>query len=405
MPIRGTKTEQLRMPVDLYGRAAHDESCVRTKKHDGASYVWLAYSVFFFITPILRHNLTYWLQQVAVYVVFLGLYVAYVEFESQRARLAVLAGIFALGVWSISRNEGGSCFFIYVAAMMPFCVERALLLWGVIGLEIAALAVENHLYPGNPFNYLISGFFLIVVGVSNLFVAQSKRADAKLRRAEQENIQLSAVAERERIARDLHDVLGHTLSVIVLKAELAGRLMGRDDKRAAAEIADVERTARTALAEVREAIGGYRSKGLQAEVDQARMTLDAAGVVLTCETKPPALKAREETVLSLAVREAVTNIVRHAHATECWMKFATTEEGFALLEIADNGSSGIAKEGNGLRGMRERVQELGGRFRIDGERGTRLVIELPEGQEQMRPDAGRAPLRGVLDASRVVGNG
>ncbi len=222
----------------------------------------------------------------------------------------------------------------------------------------------------------------------------------------QENVQLSALAERERIARDLHDVLGHTLSVIVLKAELAGRLMGRDDVRAAAEIADVERTARTALAEVREAIGGYRSKGLQAEVDQARMTLDAAGVALKCETAPPALKAREETVLSLAVREAVTNIVRHAHATECTMRFATTEDGFCLVEVADNGSFGVTKEGNGLRGMRERVQELGGRFRIEAERGTRLVIELPEeGQEQKRPDAGRPPLGGVLDVARVVGNG
>ena len=95
----------------------------------------------------------------------------------------------------------------------------------------------------------------------------------------------------------------------------------------------MERTARTALAEVREAIGGYRAKGLSAEVEQARLTLDAAGVALTCESKPPLLKAREETVLSLAVREAVTNIVRHAHATRCTMRFATTPDGFASLEV------------------------------------------------------------------------
>jgi len=194
---------------------------------------------------------------------------------------------------------------------------------------------------------------------------------------------LSQVAERERIARDLHDVLGHTLSVIVLKAELAGRLVGRgnaeDDARAAAEIAEVERTARTALTEVREAIGGYRARGLQAEVDMARMTLDAAGVVLTCETVPPVLKAREETALSLSVREAVTNIVRHAGATECAMRFASAPDGFLRLEVEDNGGRTVLQEGNGLRGMRARVEELGGRFKIErgAVSGTRLVIELP----------------------------
>ena len=192
---------------------------------------------------------------------------------------------------------------------------------------------------------------------------------------------LIAVAERERIARDLHDVLGHTLSVIVLKAELAGRLMGRDDVRAAAEIADVERTARTALAEVREAIGGYRSKGLTAEVEQARLTLDAAGVALECESRPPSLRPNEETVLSLAVREAVTNIVRHAAATRCVMRFERTLDGFDALLVEDNGSGAEGqsanREGNGLRGMRERVQALGGRFRVERDQGTRLIVELP----------------------------
>jgi two-component system sensor histidine kinase DesK len=293
-------------------------------------------------------------------------------------RLWLIAAIFTLGVVSIPFNVGGSCFFIYVAALLPFVVESSAVLIGVMLLEIVTLATEFAVFKGEPFNYAITGFFALVVGLSNLFVAQKKRADAKLQLAQAENVELAAVAERERIARDLHDVLGHTLSVIVLKAELAGRLMGRDDTRAAAEIADVERTARTALAEVREAIGGYRAKGLRAELDQARMTLDAAGVTLACETQPPMLKAREETVLSLAVREAVTNIVRHAQATRCTMRFATTVDGFASLEVEDDGSRRIEREGNGLRGMRERVQELGGRFRIEAEQGTKLVIELPK---------------------------
>jgi two-component system sensor histidine kinase DesK len=195
---------------------------------------------------------------------------------------------------------------------------------------------------------------------------------------------LAAVAERERIARDLHDVLGHTLSVIVLKAELAGRLVERDPERAIREMADVERTARTALAEVREAIGGYRAKGLAAELEMARGTLAAAGVALSCESPIPRLAVEEETVLALAVREAVTNIVRHARAQHCRMRFANTADKFRSLVVEDDGAgmlqAGVRHiEGNGLRGMRERVVALGGRLLIgDGDGvGTTLRIELP----------------------------
>jgi two-component system sensor histidine kinase DesK len=167
----------------------------------------------------------------------------------------------------------------------------------------------------------------------------------------------------------------------VLKAELAGRLLERDPKRAATEIADVELAARTALAEVREAIGGYRSHGLGAELALARRTLDAAGVRLVCEAEAMAalhaLQAPEETVLSLALREAVTNIVRHAEATECRLRLETTAEGFHTLLVEDDGRHVVKREGNGLRGMRERVQALGGRFSLQSAGGTRLRVELP----------------------------
>jgi two-component system sensor histidine kinase DesK len=216
------------------------------------------------------------------------------------------------------------------------------------------------------------------VGVSNAFIARQKRADTKLRMAHEEIEQLAALAERERIARDLHDVLGHTLSVIVLKSELAGRLIERDPKRAAEEIADVERTARTALSEVRAAIGGYRSQGLQAEIELARNTLQAAGVALACESPLPHLSAAEETVLCLAVREAVTNIVRHAQATHCRMRFTTSGDGYHSLLITDDGPHPKLQEGNGLRGMRERIQSLGGRLSITADSGVSLLIELPQ---------------------------
>ena len=136
----------------------------------------------------------------------------------------------------------------------------------------------------------------------NVHFSQRGREQRKLLHAQEEIEHLAKIAERERIARDLHDVLGHTLSVIVLKSELASKLVEQEPVRAKSEMADVEQTARTALAEVRQAIGGYRSNGLVAELAQARATLETAGITVECDQVPVKLPATQESVLSLAVR-------------------------------------------------------------------------------------------------------
>jgi two-component system sensor histidine kinase DesK len=366
---------------DFYEPPLHDNySSLKGVRRLGANYIWLLYSGFFFIDPILRGSWLYWGRCLAVYAIFLPVYIWYIETKRPEFRLPLVSVIFLLGVFTLPWNGGSTFFFIFAAALIPFAVRRMSSAISFMAVELIVLVGEWIKFRGNSINIVICAGMILVVGLANLFVAEQKRAQCKLEKAREENAALAQVAERERIARDLHDVLGHTLSVIVLKAELAGRLMGRDQERAAKEIAEVEKTARTALAEVREAIGGYRAKGLQAEVDMARMTLEAGGVTLHCATMPPSLKAREETALSLAVREAVTNIVRHAEATECTLRFTTASDGFATLEVEDNGAKCVEREGNGLRGMRARVEELGGRFRIERarEHGTRLVIELPQ---------------------------
>ena len=368
------------MNNDHYKPKFHDSfSGLTGVRRFGANYIWLIYSVFFFIEPVMHRNLVYWVKCLAVYAVFLAIYVWYVETKRPQTRLPLVGMIFLMGVGTIHWNSGGSYFFIFASALAPFAVRT---MRSAVLLMVADAVVVGLLWLAlreNPINFATTMGFVLIVGMANLFMAEQKRSECRLRKAQEENAALSQVAERERIARDLHDVLGHTLSVVVLKSELAGRLIGRDDARAAAEIAEIEKTARNALAEVREAIGGYRAKGLQAEIDMARMTLDAAGVTLISDTLPPVLKAREETALSLAVREAVTNIVRHAGASECRMRFAVAADGFMTLEVEDNGGATVQREGNGLRGMRTRVEELGGRFRIEPGviTGTRLVIELP----------------------------
>ena len=343
----------------------------------GTGYIWLAYSVFFFVDPIMRRNLRFWLICLAIYSVFLVVYISYMRARSAKQRYVLLAAFYVLGMVSLPINSSSTAFFVYSAAFLPFAVASVPTVIAVMAAQCLGVAVQGLLLHINLIPIAITIFMVIVVGTSNIFVAQQKRSQYKLRRAQEEVEQLAALAERERIARDLHDVLGHTLSVIVLKSELAGRLMERDPERAAQEIGEVEKTARTALKEVREAIGGYRSQGLAAEVEMARNTLQSAGVALACESSLPKLSAAEETVLCLALREAITNIVRHAHATQCRMRFATTEDHFHSLRVEDDGPHSIKQEGNGLRGMRERVQSLGGRFSINSEHGTTLVVELP----------------------------
>ncbi len=345
------------------------------------AYIWLAYAIFFFFEPIFRHSLRYWIECLAIFLLFLMMYVFLDIVEVKALKLATLGGFLVLGMAAFPFNAGSSTFFLYAGMLLPFMLESATWIAALVLMDFALLMGEGVLLHYNFLNYALPAFFLLIGAVSNTWIARQKWMNTKLAMAHEEIEKLAAVAERERIARDLHDVLGHTLSVIVLKAELAGKLMERDPKRAAAEIADVESTARTALAEVREAIGGYRSKGLAAELAMARRTLDAAGVALTYESDAMVgertLDATEETVLTLAMREAVTNIVRHAEATQCRMRLARTTDGFHALLVEDNGCHAVTHEGNGLRGMRERVQALGGRFSLKSEQGTTLLVELP----------------------------
>ena len=346
----------------------------------GSGYIWLVYSAFFFIDPILRHSSRYWIQSLAIYAVFLAIYIGYAESRTNRQRYILVTAFYLLGILVYPFNNGASCFFIYGAAFLPFIVASTSRFAVIMAAQVIGLVAEALWFHLNPISVVGTIVLMLMIGGSNVFIARQKRMDCKLRAAQEENAQLAAVAERERIARDLHDVLGHTLSVIVLKAELARRLMDHDPQRAAQEIADVETTARAALTEVREAIGGYRSQGLVAEIDHARQTLDAANVTLTWLAPPtgsPTLNATEETVLSLSVREAVTNIVRHAEATRCTMRLAITSDNYYALTVEDNGRHPIQQEGNGLRGMRDRVLGLGGRFSISNDHGTTLLIELP----------------------------
>ena len=351
-----------------YGR-----TCRRVDYWD---FIWLFYSAFFFVEPISRNTRNGWMLFAVFYAIFLALYTCIILSRYRWQSYLGLIGLAILGAIYYPQNNGAAGCSVFAAAFLPFLTESLAVCLGGFALLCTAIITEGILLHTSPWAWGMGALWTFIVGGTNLFMAQKIRANSKLQLAHEEIEQLAKVAERERIARDLHDVLGHTLSVVVLKSELAGRLIAGDPSRARTEIADVEDIARKALGEVRETIRGYRAEGLAAEIKRAHSTLDAAGVTLICEENPPVLNPTEETVLSLVLREAVTNVVRHAQASRCVMRFVM-QNGKTALVVEDDGRGGVREEGSGLRGMRERIEALGGRFAVDGTSGTRLTIELP----------------------------
>jgi two-component system sensor histidine kinase DesK len=349
----------------------------KDKDHGWSPLLWVLYLGFFFVDPVLSHaRPQIWALDIAGTLIFLVLYFGLFALENPKTFVHI-GGMVLLGTLFMPINQGASAFFIYAAAMLPFCVDtKRAAVFGLATVGIIA-AVEGLLLRSNGWVLFYCALFPIIIGAGNTFFAERNRMNRKLRKANEEIEHLAKVAERERIARDLHDVLGHTLSVITLKSELAGKLIDRDPQRAGKEIREVEEISRKALSEVRDAIRGYRSKGLSAELAQAKATLETAGVSVQLEAATTLLiPAMQESVLSLAVREGVTNVVRHARAATCRLRLEQ-QNGSCRLEISDDGQGFVTVEGNGLRGMRERVEMIGGTLERSNKSGTMLVITLP----------------------------
>lgn len=294
-----------------------------------------------------------------------------------------IALAFCLGTLWAPHNTGAYTFFIFAATMCAR-IESQRVAYAALGAILVltlGVCLVVHMPPQFFLPMLIVG---VPVGLASVMEAKVRRTSQQLLRKQEEVEHMATIAERERISRDLHDLLGHTLSLITLKAELAGKLLGRDEAACRKEIHDIETSARAALAEVRAAVSGYRATGFAHELACARATLSAANVSLRIDVAAVALPALAENVMALALREAVTNIVRHAGATECAVSVAL-KPGLIVLRIADNGAAlgpggaaGIAR-GNGLAGMQERVAALGGQLALRVERGLALELSLPMG--------------------------
>jgi two-component system sensor histidine kinase DesK len=258
------------------------------------------------------------------------------------------------------------------------------------------------------------------IGLLMRLMRDLRTRNQELSEARAELARMAVAEERERFARDLHDLLGHSLSVIALKAELAGRLLGERPEQAATEqaateqaateqarveVAELENVARQALGEVREAVSGYRQPTLDGELAGARMALSAAGIRASVERPEAAIEPATEAVLAWAVREGATNVIRHSGASRCALKISAGPQ-MTTLEVVDDGVGGRTVNGqgsgHGLAGLAERARAVAGEVEAgrlpDG--GFRLAVRVPAGDVP----AGYVPAGGV-PAGGVLGEG
>lgn len=201
------------------------------------------------------------------------------------------------------------------------------------------------------------------------------RANRSLVEARAEVARLASEAERARIARDLHDLLGHSLTAITVKSSLARRLAAGESSRALPEIAEVETLTRQALADVRAAVSGYREVTLANELARGRELLRASGVTADLPTAADVVDAAHHELFGWVVREGLTNVARHARASRCTVTLSASE-----VEVRDDGVGSPSPDGNGLSGLRERVAAAGGRVEAGPvrPRGWHLRVSLKE---------------------------
>ncbi len=304
----------------------------------------------------------------------------------------VLGTLLALSIFLTVVDNAWAGTFIYCAAVAgaAFPPPRSLLAVGATTTVALVVAVVD---GGLSWVSWIAAI-LFLTGLGMVGIRYMVTTTIQLQRAHEERARLAVAEERLRFARDLHDLLGHSLSVIVLKSELAGRLGTTDPERALAEIRDVERVAREALREVREAVAGYRQPSLSQELGRARSTLAAAGIEV--RLRHPAqgsVPVSLDGTLAWAVREAVTNVLRHSRARRADI-CVEQEAGHIRLEIVDDGiGCSPCQLGNGLRGLRERVVAQGGQVELDGSpgRGFRLAVRLPLASSRLGADLSAVP--------------
>lgn len=348
-------------------------------------YVWLIYLPLFFVPVIIFYQDPMDLVWTAfALIAFLALYFHSFWVDSQYT-IYHIVGIIFVGTLATLVTSNACTLFIYAGAFCgrlkpikyAFLILIALLMW---------IIAISWVFDFDVYFYFPALVFSTIVGVSNIYQYALDKNKQDLILSRKETQRLAKIAERERIARDLHDLIGHTFSVLTLKADLAGRLLDKDIDKARAEIKDLEDISRDALSQVREVVSGYRSSDLLTELANAKHVFAGVDIAFhhqfeNIDENELELHSTDNKELAIVLRELVTNVIKHAKATQVNVTIKRENKSI-ILTLQDNGQ-GFEKsqyQGFGIKGINERIQKLNGVVSINSGKefkGTLTEISLP----------------------------
>lgn len=313
---------------------------------------------------------------IGAYFIFIAIFLWASTLNRRQVWIPIL-GIISLALIATPYTPGSSTFFTYVAFLIGFCYNTRVYL--TITSLLVAVIIALQLHYAYPIPYFALPAISGVITVSAWGYIEKLRFEARIRwlQSRQEIEQLAIIAERERIARDLHDILGHSLSSIALKAELAEKLLAQDKPLDVQKhLTELHQIARNSLSLVRQTVSGYKHRGLSGEVMELCDKLRQSGFAVELSGEIPQLSPRAETAVILALTELTTNILRHSKGTHCQIEFSSTQEQI-LVCMRDNGVVKKLEPGNGLKGIQERLQALAGDLQSSASRGCEFLISLP----------------------------
>lgn len=368
------------MPISKSGHLQpvhHQSMSCAGSLHSPKSWVWLIFSLWYFVPlyymPSNEINTGLF---IGAYFLFVGLYIWAIQSRPQQVWLPLVA-IIILAIAITPFSPGSSTFFSYIGFVIGFSYRKK------IWITITALLIVLVLALNYKFNYPFAFFAfpalsgLISIGIIGYVERMRMDARLNLSKSHQEIEQLAIIAERERIARDLHDILGHTLSSIALKAELAEKLLAQEKHESAKQhLSELHQIARNSLSLVRQTVSGYKHRGLSGEIMELCERLRQKGFMVALNGDIPHLSPRAETALILALTELTTNILRHSKGDRCQIEFSKHCDK-VQVRMRDNGVVKCLVPGNGLKGIQERLNALAGDLQSSVNKGCEFIISLP----------------------------